>query len=125
HVDEIARAGLGGEFEMLAPAHAGAAAHDVDHALERAVVMSAGLGVRMDGDGAGPDLLGADARGVDRRLAVHAGRLCRVRIERVARDDSHAVVLPFRLVRMIVVVAVIVAAHGSVPFTARAWRRWR
>ena len=35
HVDEVARAGLGGELELLAPAHARAALDDVDHAFER------------------------------------------------------------------------------------------
>ena len=95
-------AGLGDEFEMLAPAHARLAAHHVDHAFERAVMMRAGLGVGVDVDGAGPDLLRADAGGIDGGLAVHARRLRRVGIERVARDDAHAVVLPFRRGRVIV-----------------------
>ena len=94
HVDEVARAGLRGEFEPLAPAHAGAALHDVDHALERAVVMRARLRIRMDVHGARPQLVRADAGVRDRRLPVHAGRLGGVRIELVVRDDAHAVVLP-------------------------------
>ena len=38
--------GLGDELEPLAPAHARLAAHDVDDALQRAVMVGAGLGVR-------------------------------------------------------------------------------
>ena len=87
--------GLGDEFELLAPAHPRLAAHHVDHALQFAMMVRAGLGVGMDRDRAGPDLLRADAGMVDRRLAVHAGRLRGVGIERVARDDPHAVMLPF------------------------------
>src|SRR6185312_5152956 len=98
HVDEIAGPRFGDEFEMLAPAHARLSAQHVDHALERAVMMRAGLGIRMDMDGAGPDLLRTDAGVVDRRLAVHPGRLRGVGVERIAGDDPHAVMLPFRLV---------------------------
>ncbi len=105
HVDEIAGAGLGGELEPLAPAHAGLAADHVDHALERAVVVGAGLGVGLDAHGAGPQLLRADARVVDRGLAVHAGCLRGIAIERLARNDAHAVVLPFFVV--------VVMCHGS------------
>src|SRR5206468_2896899 len=43
HVDEVAGTGLGGELQVLAPAHARAALDDVDHALQRPVVMRAGL----------------------------------------------------------------------------------
>ena len=56
--------------------------HDIDHALEVAVVMRAGLGIGMDVHGACPELLRADAGEVDRRLAVHAGRLRGIRVER-------------------------------------------
>ena len=52
--DEIARPCLGEEFEMVAPAHAGAPLDDVDDAFERAVMMRAGLGVGMDADRPGP-----------------------------------------------------------------------
>ena len=38
--------GLGDELQVLAPAHAGLAAHHVDHAFQRAVVVRAGLGIR-------------------------------------------------------------------------------
>src|SRR5262249_2858957 len=95
--DEVAGAGLRGELEPLAPAHARLAPHHIDHALERAMMMRSGLRVRLDRDRAGPELLGTCAREIDRGLAVHAGRLRRVRVERMARDHPHAIVLPFRL----------------------------
>jgi hypothetical protein len=64
HVDEVARAGLGGELERFAPAHPRPALDDVDHALELAVVMRAGLRVGVDVDRAGPELLRADRANV-------------------------------------------------------------
>ncbi|MDF9789794.1 hypothetical protein M2440_000495 [Methylorubrum extorquens] len=93
-------------FEALAPAHPGLAGDDVDHALQRAVVVHAGLGVGLDRHGAGPDFLGADPCGVDRRLPEHAGRLRRVGIEPVAGDHPHAVVLPARGGAFVVVMIV-------------------
>src|SRR5262249_22048917 len=92
------------EVEVLTAAHARFAAHHVDHALEGAVVMRAGLGVGLNTDGAGPELLRTDARVVDGRLAIHARRLRRIAVERVAGDDAHAVVLPFRFVLVLVIV---------------------
>src|SRR5262249_6252707 len=86
HEDEVTRAGLGGEFEPIAPAHAGFAAHDVDYTFERAVVMRAGLGIGMDADRPGPEPLCAGAGEINRGLALHARRLRRIRVERVAGD---------------------------------------
>ena len=108
--------GLGDELELLAPAHAGPAAHHVDHALQRAMVMRAGLGVGMDADRAGPDLLCADARGIDRRGAVHAGRLRRVGVELVALDDPHAVVPPVHGAGRRRCMVVVVLAHRAASF---------
>src|SRR3569832_788029 len=118
-IDEIARIGRGDVFEALAPAHAGVAGHDIDHAFELAVMVDAGLGVGGDRHGAGPDLLRADARLVDCGLAEHAGRLRGVRIELVAFDDAHAVVLPAWIVIVVVGVAV-VAAHQLTALIASA-----
>ena len=59
-----------------------------------AVVVCAGLGVGVDGDGAGPQFLGADAGEVDRRGAVHAGGLGGVGVEGGGGDDPHAIVFP-------------------------------
>jgi hypothetical protein len=56
--------------------------------------MHARLGVRRDAERPGPELLGADARIVDRRLPKHPGRLRGVGIELIAFDDAHAAMLP-------------------------------
>jgi len=94
--DEVAGPCLGGELERLAPAHPGPAAHDVDDALEVAVVMGPRLGVRLDGDRAGPELGGAGGRLRDRGGPTHPGRLRRVRVEVAAGDHPDPVVLPAR-----------------------------
>ena len=121
--DEIARLGLGDEFQFIAPAHAGLAAHDIDHAFQRPVVMRAGLGVGVDVDRPGPDFLSADAGFVDRGGAVHAGGLRGVGVELIGLDHPHAVRAPIDragrgrpLMRMIVRVTVVVimtVAHGA------------
>ena len=49
--------GFGGEFELVAPLHARLAADDVDDALDRPVMVRAGLGLGMDHDRARPELL--------------------------------------------------------------------
>jgi hypothetical protein len=98
HVNEVARPGFSHEFQRVAPAHACSAAHHVDHALHRAVVMRSGFCFGMDHDGPRPELFGARARMRDRRRTVHSGRLRRVDVELVAVDDAYAVVLPFGFV---------------------------
>src|SRR5579862_1956621 len=92
--DEIARIGLGGELQMLAPAHARLAAHHIDDALEMAVMMRAGFGIGLDRHRAGPQFLRAGAGKIDRGFAIHAGRRRHIGIELIARNDAHAVVLP-------------------------------
>src|SRR2546428_12738286 len=106
-VDEVARAGVGHEPEVVAPAHAGLAANDVDYALDRAMVVRAGLGLGVDDDGAGPEFLGAGARVGDGGGAVHARGLRGVDVELVGVDDAHAVVFPFRCGGF---------THGGAPF---------
>ena len=65
--------------------------------------MRAGLGVGVDLDRAGPDLLRPGAREIDRRGAVHAGGLSRVRVELVAGDDLDPVDLPVDVARLVMV----------------------
>src|SRR5258706_1390839 len=96
HVDEVARAGLGDELELVAPAHARLALHYIDDALYRAMVVRTGLGLRVDHHRAGPELLRAGARVGDRGGAVHPRRLRRVDVELGRFDDPHAVELPLR-----------------------------
>src|SRR5690606_26310250 len=115
HVDEIAGAGFGGEFELFAPAHAGAALDHVDHAFQRPVVVGTGLGVGVDGHGSGPQFLGAHACKVDGSLAVHAGGAGHVAVELVAGYHAHAVVLPGGVAGGVLagrVCVVVVAGHG-------------
>src|SRR3954470_19433643 len=88
-------------------------------------MMRAGLRVRMDRHGAGPDFLRADPRCVDRGGAVHARRLRSIAIELVAPDDFHAVLAPIdRRVRMLgtVMRVFVILAHG-VSSSARLLRR--
>src|SRR5207249_8184559 len=66
---EVARTRFGDELEPVAPAHARASADHVDHALDRAVMVCAGLRPGMDDNRPGPELLRAGARVRDRRGA--------------------------------------------------------
>jgi hypothetical protein len=97
------------------------AAHHVDHAFQCAVVMRAGLGVRMDRHGAGPDFLRAHARRVDGGGAVHAGRLRGVAVELIAADHLDAVFAPvdgfYCLVVAVIVrvLMVVIVAHVVSP----------
>jgi hypothetical protein len=63
-------------------------------------MMRAGFRLRMDDHGASPQFFGARSRVVDRRGAVHAGRLRGVHVELICPHDAHAVVPPFRFVRV-------------------------
>src|SRR5262245_36395541 len=96
HEDEIARSRLGHELKPLAPAHARPPAHHVDHALELTMMMCAGPGIGPDADRSGPDLLRPHTGKIDCSPAAHAGSLRGIRIERMARDHLHAVMLPPR-----------------------------
>ena len=107
--DEIAGPGLGDKLELFAPAHARPAPDHVDNALQRTVVVSAGLGVGIDMHRPGPYLLRADASMIDRRGALHAGRLRGVGVELVAGDHLDPVDLPVNGARRPAVVIV----HGS------------
>ena len=74
HENEIIKTDLGGELQVLAPAHPRLAAHDIDDAFPGVVVMRAGLDFVHDRHGAGPELLRTGAREIDRGLTVHARR---------------------------------------------------
>src|SRR5438309_1576079 len=56
---------------MLTPAHPRPPLQDINDAFERAMVMCARLGIGMDMDRAGPDLLRPDPGEIDRSRAVH------------------------------------------------------
>jgi len=103
--------GFGGELQMLAPAHARLAFHDIDDALEMAVMMRAGLGIGLDGHGARPQFLRADAGKIDRGLAIHPGGRGHVGIKLVARNNADAIMLP-AIVVIVRVGKVVMAGHG-------------
>src|SRR6202020_3589279 len=94
HVDEIARAGFGHEFETVAPAHAGAPADHIDDALYGPMVMRPSLRLRVNDDGPGPQLLRPRPGVGDGRRAIHARRLGRVDVEFARTDDADAVEAP-------------------------------
>src|SRR6266480_6101888 len=100
---------------MLAPAHPRPPLQDINDAFERAMVMRARLGIGMDVDRAGPDLLRPDPGEIDRCGAVHAGGLRRVGVELVARDDLDAVGLP------IDAAGVVLFAHFALPEVRWVW----
>ena len=100
HKDEVSLLGLGHELQPFTPAHARGALHHVDHALQCTVMMCAGFGVGSNDDRPRPELLRPDARKVDGRSPLHAGRLRRIAIQAVAFDHAHARIAPvprFRL----------------------------
>src|SRR5579862_1653332 len=53
-VDKVPGIGLGEVFQIFAPPKSSAAAHDIQHGLEIAMMMRSGLGVRGDHDGPSP-----------------------------------------------------------------------
>ena len=119
--DEVAGVGLGDKLQLLAPAHPGLAAHNVNHAFQRAVVMRAGLGVGVNIDGASPDLLRADTGLIDRRGAVHPRRLRRVGIQLIALDHPHTVQPPIHragrgrpIVIVVLMIVIVAVAHDGV-----------
>ena len=110
-VDEIARPGFRDELKSLA--HARPSAHHVNYALsELAMMVDAGLRVRLNRDGTSPDLLGPDPGVVDRGLPKHAGSLGCVGIEPVPRNNPYTVVLPARFGAMVLIGMI---ANGHPP----------
>src|SRR6202035_4016360 len=56
NVDEIARSGFLGKFQMVAPTEASPAFHDVKDGLDLAMMVRGGAGGRFHYDGSGPQL---------------------------------------------------------------------
>jgi hypothetical protein len=94
HEDEVAWACLGEELEPFSPTHTSPAAEDIDDAFEVAVMVGAGLGVRLYRNPTGPDILRTEPCGVDRRRTGHSRRLRSVRIEGVAGYYGDSVITP-------------------------------
>jgi hypothetical protein len=92
--DEIAGAGFVGEFETVAPPHAGAASYDVEDGFEFTVMVGSGFRIWLDDDSARPELSRSGASVSDGGGACHAGCLRSVGIEFTGADDSDSVVFP-------------------------------
>ena len=96
NIDEVACVCLGGELEVLAPPHPSAALHNIDHALEIAVMMRSGLCVWVNADRASPELACARPRVSDRSRAVHPRRLRSVGVQIAGMNNPNAVAFPVR-----------------------------
>src|SRR5919199_6908757 len=57
YVDEVARPGLGNEFQAFSPPHPRTATYHIDHTLQFSVVMRTGFSVRGYRDGTRPQLI--------------------------------------------------------------------
>ena len=95
--NKITRAGFIGEFEAIAPAHAGAASHDVEDGLKFTVVMRSGFRIRLDDDGSCPELRGSGASIGDCGSPRHAGCLWSIDIEVTGADNSDPLMFPVAL----------------------------
>src|ERR1700720_437098 len=91
-VDEVSGAGFVDEFELVAPAEAGAALDDVNDGFEVSVMVGAGFGVGVDYDGPGPEFLGSCGGEGDGFGAGHAGGLGSVLVELSGADDAQGLV---------------------------------
>ncbi len=94
HVNEIAGPGFTGEFQVVAPSHAGATANDVEDRFEFAVMMRPGFGVGLDDDGACPQFARARSSVGDGGCASHSGSLGSIGVQIARCDDFDAVMLP-------------------------------
>src|SRR5262249_26067965 len=96
HVDEISGSGILDEFQPVAPPESRAALHYVKNGLEIAMMMSAGLCVRLHDNRARPPFVGARPRVRNGRGASHAGCLRRVAVQLASPDDPDAMLFPIR-----------------------------
>jgi hypothetical protein len=94
NIDEVAWAGFPGEFEVVSPAHAAAAANNIEDGFKLAMVVRPGLGIGFDDYRASPELAGPRAGVRDRGGASHSGSLGSVGVEIASRDDFDSVVEP-------------------------------
>ncbi len=94
-IDEVAGAGFRAEFKMIAPAHAGAALHDVEDGFKFAMMVRPGFGIGLHDDCTGPKPGGSSACVGDGGSARHARSLRRVvGVEFTSSYDFDSVILP-------------------------------
>src|SRR5882724_1410978 len=91
HIDEVALCSLSHKLQPIAPPQPGYAIHYIDDAFEVAVMVSTGLGLGINGDGAGPKLGRAGALRRYCSAPLHPECLCRAGIQLVATNDADTV----------------------------------
>ena len=94
NIYEIPRSGFITELQMLAPAHTGAASHDVEDGFELAMMMRSGFRSRLHNDRTRPKLRRTRARVSNGRSARHSRSLRRVWVKFASPYDLYTVILP-------------------------------
>ena len=94
NIDEVAGSCFTAEFQVVSPSHASSAANNVEDGFELAVLVRAGLSVRLNYHRAGPQFAGSRSGVGDGGGASHAGSLGRVGVQISGWNDLNAVVLP-------------------------------
>ena len=95
NVYEVAGAGFITELEMIAPAHASAALHDVKYSFQFAMVVRSGFCIGLHNDRTRPELGRPCACVCDCCGTRHTRGLRRVRVQFTRMYDLDAVILPF------------------------------
>jgi hypothetical protein len=94
--NEVAGSGFLHKFQALAPAESRAPFHYIKNRFEIAVMMRAGLGVRLHHYCSGPKFVRARAGVIDSCGARHAGSLRGIRIQLARAHYADAVLFPIR-----------------------------
>jgi len=104
----------GKKLQTFSPAHTRSAADHVDDALQFAMMVGTGLGIRMNLNRAGPYFVRTRPSVIDRCRPRHAGSLRGIEIESVSRNDFHSMIAP---------IAARFSAHNNLFFLKpqRAW----
>src|SRR5580692_12585887 len=94
--DEVARSRFLHKFQALTPAESRTAFHYIKNRLEVAVMMRAGLRIRLHYYRPGPKFVRTRAGMIDSCGARHAGSLRSIRIQLARAHNADAVLLPIR-----------------------------
>ena len=96
HENKITGTCLIAEFQALTPSHSSSAANNIENSFQWAVMVRAGLGVRLYDHRASPELIRAGAGVCNRGSSCHPWSLRGVRIQLSGTHNFDAVVLPIR-----------------------------
>ena len=94
NIDEITRPGFITKLKRIAPAHASAPAHNVEHCFQLAMMMRPGFGIRLHDHSPGPKLGGAGTGVRNGSSARHPRRLRSVSVQGSGANDFDAVLFP-------------------------------